>query len=68
MKSVKDTILDRVSCRRYEREQLTPEQVEFICQAIANTPTSYNGQQFSVIDVDDQNLKSSFMPLRARNK
>ena len=28
MKSVKDTILDRVSCRRYEREQLTPEQVD----------------------------------------
>lgn len=68
MKSVKDTILDRVSCRRYEREQLTPEQVEFICQAIANTPTSYNGQQFSVIDVDDQKLKEQLYALTSRNR
>ena len=68
MKSVKDTILDRVSCRRYEREQLTPEQVEFICQAIANTPTSYNGQQFSVIDVDDQKLKEQLYALTGQKQ
>lgn len=68
MKSVKDTILDRVSCRRYEREQLTPEQEEFICQAIANTPTSYNGQQFSVIDVDDQKLKEQLYALTGQKQ
>lgn len=68
MKSVKDTILDRVSCRRYEREQLTPEQVEFICQAIANTPTSYNGQQFSVIDIDDQQLKEQLYELTGQKQ
>ena len=68
MKSVKDTILDRVSCRRYEREQLTPEQVEFICQAIANTPTSNNGQQLSVIDVDDQKLKEQLYALTGQKQ
>ena len=57
MKSVKDTLLNRVSCRRYEREAVTQEQLEFIYAAIRNTPTSYNGQQFSVIDVDDQEVK-----------
>ncbi len=68
MKSVKDTILDRVSCRRYEREALTPEQVEFIYQSIANTPTSYNGQQFSVIDVDDQKLKEQLYALTGQKQ
>ncbi len=68
MKSVKDTILDRVSCRRYEREALTDEQVAFICEAIANTPTSYNGQQFSVIDVDDQKLKEQLYLLTGQKQ
>ena len=68
MKSVKDTILDRVSCRRYEREPLTPEQVDFIYQAIGNTPTSYNGQQFSVIDVDDQKLKEQLYALTGQKQ
>ncbi|MCD8386347.1 MAG: nitroreductase family protein [Bacteroidales bacterium] len=57
MKTVKETLLERVSCRRYEREPITTEQLEFIYEAIRNTPTSYNGQQFSVVDVDDQNIK-----------
>lgn len=56
-KSVKDTLLERRSIRRFEREALTEEQIEFIYDAIRNTPTSYNGQQFSVIDVTDQALK-----------
>ena len=29
------------------------ETMDFIYRAVANTPTSYNGQQFSVIDIDD---------------
>lgn len=57
MKSVKDSLLQRRSVRRYEREKINPECMELIYEAIRNTPTSYNGQQFSVIDVDDQELK-----------
>ncbi len=56
-KSVKDTLLERRSIRRFEREAITDEQINFIYDAIRNTPTSYNGQQFSVIDVTDQALK-----------
>lgn len=57
MKSVKDTLLERRSIRRYERRSVEPEKLEFICEAIRNTPTSYNGQQFSVIMLDDQKVK-----------
>ena len=57
MKSVKETLLERRSIRRYERQQIEPEKMEFIHQAIRNTPTSYNGQQFSVIEVSDQSVK-----------
>ena len=47
-KSVKSTLLDRRSIRRYERETIQEEDLQFIFDAIRNTPTSYNGQQFSV--------------------
>lgn len=57
MKDVKHTLLDRVSIRRYEREAIPAETMDFIYNAVRNTPTSYNGQQFSVIDIDDQVLK-----------
>lgn len=57
MKDVKDTLLERRSIRRYEREAVTPEQMQFIFDAIRNTPTSYNGQQYSVIDISSQELK-----------
>lgn len=57
MKTVKQSLCDRVSVRRYERIPLTDAEVQFIYDAILNTPTSYNGQQFSVIDVSDQALK-----------
>lgn len=57
MKSVKESLLERVSVRRYERESLTDDQLQFIYSAIRNTPTSYNGQQFSVIDISDQAVK-----------
>lgn len=56
-KSVKETLLTRRSIRRFERETITREQLDFIYEAIRNTPTSYNGQQFTVIDIDDQTLK-----------
>lgn len=63
MKSVKESLLERVSCRRYEREKLTEEQVKFIYDAIANTPTSYNGQQFTVVDITDQAIKEELEAL-----
>lgn len=63
LKTVRNTLLERRSIRRYEREPITQEQMEFIYQAIRNTPTSYNGQQFSVIDVTDQTLKEKLYEL-----
>ena len=57
MKDVKETLLQRTSVRRYEREAIPQETMDFIYKAVENTPTSYNGQQFSVIDIDDQALK-----------
>ena len=49
--------------RRYEREAIPAETMEFIYRAVENTPTSYNGQQFSVIDIDDQELKEKLYEL-----
>ncbi|MDE7343208.1 MAG: nitroreductase family protein [Muribaculaceae bacterium] len=57
MESVKDSLLNRTSVRRYEREAIPQETMDFIYRAVENTPTSYNGQQFSVIDIDDQTIK-----------
>lgn len=57
MKDVKESLLKRTSVRRYEREAIPEETLNFIYDAVKNTPTSYNGQQFSVIDIDDQELK-----------
>ena len=48
MKDIKSTLLERRSIRRYEREDIPAESMDFIYEAIRNTPTSYNGQQFSV--------------------
>ncbi|MBO5249495.1 MAG: nitroreductase family protein [Muribaculaceae bacterium] len=63
MKNIKQTLLNRRSIRRYERESIPSEQMEFIYDAIRNTPTSYNGQQFSVIDVTDQAIKEKLYEL-----
>lgn len=63
MKDVKDTLLQRVSIRRYEREAIPQTTMDFIYKAVENTPTSYNGQQFSVIDISDQELKEELYKL-----
>ena len=63
MKDVKDTLLNRTSVRRYEREAIPQETMDFIYEAVRNTPTSYNGQQFSVIDIKDQALKEELYAL-----
>lgn len=57
MEDVKKSLLERTSVRRYEREAIPEATMDFIKDAIRNTPTSYNGQQFSVIDISDQSLK-----------
>lgn len=63
MKSVKESLLERTSVRRYEREAIPAETMDLIYDAVRNTPTSYNGQQFSVIDIDDQALKEELYAL-----
>lgn len=57
MKDLNDILLRRRSVRRYERRALEPEKVAFIYEAIRHIPTSYNGQQFSVIAVRNQAMK-----------
>lgn len=57
MKDVKATLLDRTSVRRYTREAISDEDMNFIREAIRNTPTSFNGQQYSVIEISDQHIK-----------
>lgn len=68
MKDVKDTLLGRVSVRRYEREPIPEETMNLIYSAVANTPTSYNGQQFTVIDIDDQQLKEQLYGLTGQKQ
>ena len=67
-KSVAATLLERRSIRRYEREAIGADTMEFIYEAIRNTPTSYNGQQFSVIDVSDQELKEQIYALTGQKQ
>lgn len=68
MKDVKSTLLDRRSIRRYEREEISAESMNYIYNAIRNTPTSYNGQQFSVIDITDQELKERLYSLTGQKQ
>lgn len=68
MIDVKDSLLERTSVRRYEREAIPEETMDFIYKAVENTPTSYNGQQFSVIDIDDQDLKVQLYELTGQKQ
>lgn len=68
MKDVRDSLLLRTSVRRYERKPIPAETMEFIYKAVENTPTSYNGQQFSVIDIDDQELKEKLYELTGQKQ
>lgn len=68
MLSVKDSLLERTSVRRYEREAIPAETMDLIYRAVENTPTSYNGQQFSVIDIDDQDLKLKLYDLTGQKQ
>lgn len=62
-KSVEEALLERRSRRRYTRDRISAEDMDFIYKAIRNTPTSYNGEQFTVIDIDDQELKEKIYGL-----
>lgn len=68
MKDVKESLLGRTSVRRYEREAIPAETMDFIYKAVENTPTSYNGQQFSVIDIDDQALKEELYAITGQKQ
>lgn len=68
MKTVKTTLLERRTIRRYEREDIPQPSIDFIYEAIRNTPTSYNGQQFSVIDIDDQSIKEQLYELTGQKQ
>ena len=67
-KSVETTLLTRRSIRRYEREQIKDEDMQFIYDAIRNTPTSYNGQQYSVIDLDDPIIKEQIYEITGQKQ
>lgn len=62
-KSVDATLLERRCIRKYEARDIADADLEFIREAIRNTPTSYNAQQFSVIEVRDQAVKDELAQL-----
>lgn len=66
--SAHSALLERRSIRRYEREAIPEEDLQFIRDAIRNTPTSYNGQQFSVIEISDQALKEQLAEIAAQKQ
>ncbi|MDE6236568.1 MAG: nitroreductase family protein [Muribaculaceae bacterium] len=68
MLDVKTTLLERTSVRRYEREAIPEDKMEFIREAIRNCPNSYNAQQYSVIEIDDQELKEKLYELTGQKQ
>lgn len=68
MEDIKTMLEERTSVRRYEREPITDYALSVIYSAILNTPTSYNGQQFSVIDISDQELKEKIYDLTGQKQ
>lgn len=67
-KTVENTLLERRSIRRYEYDPVKAEDMEFIYAAIRNTPTSYNGQQFSVIDITDRDIKEKLYEITGQKQ
>ena len=68
MENIKVMFEERTSVRRYEREPISDHALSVIYSAILNTPTSYNGQQFSVIDVSDQDLKEQIYAITGQKQ
>lgn len=67
-KSVEQTLLERRSIRRYERQPISDDDLDFIREAIRITPTSYNGEQFSVIELSDQALKEQIAEITGQKQ
>lgn len=63
MRNIVETILERRSVRRYERMAIEEEKKQLIYDAITTSPTSHNGQQFSVIAIEDQEIKEQIYEL-----
>lgn len=68
MEDIKKLFKQRTSVRRYEREEIPVQSMETIHAAILNTPTSYNGQQFSVIEIDDQEIKERLYEITSQKQ
>lgn len=64
-KSVSETLLQRRCVRHYENRAIPEEDMRFIREAVRNTPTSYNGQQYSVIEITDQPIKEKMAEISA---
>lgn len=61
-------LTERTSVRRYTREPIPAEMMDQIYEAVRNTPTSFNGQQFSVIDVSDQEVKEQLAAITSQKQ
>lgn len=68
MEDIKTMFEGRTSVRRYEREPISDHDLSVIYSAILNTPTSYNGQQFSVIEISDQELKEQIYEITSQKQ
>ena len=68
MENIKEFFEQRTSVRRYEREPIAQDKLDVIYAAIRNTPTSYNGQQFTVIDITDQELKEQLYEITGQKQ
>ena len=62
-KSVSETLLERRCVRHFEGKPIPAADLEFIREAVRNTPTSYNGQQYSVIEITDPQIKARLAEL-----
>lgn len=56
-KSVAETLLGRRCVRHYKDMPISEADMQFIREAVRNTPTSYNGQQYSVIEITERALR-----------
>lgn len=57
MNEVLKTLKDHRSIRSYTDEPVSPEQLDDIIQAVQAAPNSINGQQVTVITVQDEERK-----------
>ncbi|KAA6449574.1 NADPH-dependent oxidoreductase [Bacillus swezeyi] len=63
MNEVLKTLTDHRSIRSYTDEPVNPEQLDSIIEAVQAAPTSINGQQVTVITVQDQERKKKIAEL-----